>query len=85
MNETRPWKVHVDIAGVPGPPLILPVPLPSPRDALNLVKDSMRAVLLADHGAGGTEYTISVFPPGYRAGDVSTLAEKVTLVGMPAS
>lgn len=82
-EQQRPWKVHVDIAGVPGPPLVLPVPLPSAREALDYVKGSVRETLWATYGAGGSEYTVSVFPSGYRAGDASTLAEKVTLVTMP--
>lgn len=83
MTHSKLWKVHVDVAGVPGPPLVLPVPVPSAREALDLVKASVREELWAVHGAGGSEYTVSVFPSGYRAGDCSVLAEKVTLVTMP--
>jgi hypothetical protein len=40
----------------------------------------MREVLATSGLAGGFEYTVSVFPPGHRAGDHPVMAEKVTLV-----
>lgn len=85
MHETRPWKVHVEFAGRPGKPLVLPVALPTAEEALQLVKGAVRDILLASESPGGSEYTISVFPPGYRAGDESTVAETVTLVTMRRS
>jgi hypothetical protein len=82
IHQSKPWKVHVTVAGVPGPPLVIPVPVPTAREALDRVKGSMREVLGSTYGAGATEYTASVFPSGYRAGDESVLAEKVTLVAI---
>lgn len=78
----RRWSVHVDFAGLDRAPLILRVPLETPEEALEFVKASVRDALLASEGPGGSEYTVSVFAPGYRAGDESVLAEKVTLVTM---
>ncbi|WP_055693404.1 hypothetical protein [Streptomyces prasinopilosus] len=75
------WKVHVTFEGREGEPLVLPVLSTSPRDALDQVKTGIRETLLGEE-PGGSEYTVSVFPPGYRAGDESVLAEKVTLVTM---
>lgn len=76
------WSVHVEFAGVAEPPLALRVPVASPDEALGVVKESVRDILLASEEPGASEYTISVFRPGYRAGDQSVLAEKVTLVTM---
>lgn len=78
----RPWSVHVDFAGLDRTPLILHVPLDTAEEALEFVKASVRDVLLASEEPGGSEYTVSAFAPGYRAGDESVLAEKVTLVTM---
>lgn len=75
------WSVHVDFAGIERP-LILSVPLESPEAAMQFVKESVRDILLAGEGPGGSEYTISVFAPGYRVGDESVLAERITLVTM---
>lgn len=82
MTAMRPWKVHVDVAGRPGPALVLPVDLPSPEEALRHAKDLMREVVLLSEESGGGEYTVSVFPSGYRAGDLSLVAEKVTYATM---
>ena len=76
------WSVHVDFAGATEQPLELRVPVASPEEALEFVKESVRDILLASEEPGGSEYTISVYQPGYRAGDESVLAEKVTLVTM---
>lgn len=76
------WSVHVDFAGATEQPLVLRVPLSSPQEALGFVKESVRDILLSSEETGGSEYTISVFRPGYRVGNESVLAEKVTLVTM---
>jgi hypothetical protein len=76
------WKVHVAVEGRTGKPLVVPVASATPREALEQVKEGMREILMLSEQPGGSEYTISVFRPGYRKGDESVLAEKVTLVTM---
>lgn len=76
------WSVCVDFTGATEQPPALRVPVESPEEALKFVKESVRDILLASEEAGGSEYTISVYQPGYRAGDESVLAEKISLVTM---
>ena len=85
MTNMRPWKVHVAVEGRQGPALVLPVDLPSPEEALRHTKDLMREVVLLTEQPGGGQYTVSVFPSGYRAGDRSLVAEKVTYATMRRS
>ncbi|MEU1497282.1 hypothetical protein [Streptomyces sp. NPDC005732] len=76
------WSVRVDFEGADRVPLGLRVHVDSPEEALAIVKESVRDILLASEEPGGSEYTIGVFEPDYRAGDESVLAEKISLVTM---
>lgn len=76
------WSVQVAVAGHLGQPLVVRVDAPSPEEALGQMRDAMREIRLLSEEPGGSEYTISVFHPGYREGDLSVVAEKITLVTM---
>lgn len=76
------WSVQVAVEGQTGKPLAVRIEAPSPEAALQQMRDAMREIRLLSEEPGGSEYTISVFHPGYRKGDLSVIAEKVTLVTM---
>ncbi|MGW1436819.1 hypothetical protein ACWD7M_16410 [Streptomyces griseus] len=50
------------------------------RESLEAVKSGVREVLLLSECPGGSTYTVSVYAPGCRAGDLSVIAEDVTLI-----
>ncbi|WP_372344718.1 hypothetical protein [Streptomyces sp. KL116D] len=76
------WSVQVAVEGHAGKPLAVRVEASSPEEALQQMKGAMREIRLLSEEPGGSEYTISVFHPGYREGDLSVVAAKVSLVTM---
>ncbi|MFE4863251.1 hypothetical protein [Streptomyces sp. NPDC056670] len=83
VHEKR-WYVEVAFAGLVGPPQKLRVVAASPQGALDHTKGRVRNELIAQKSTRSVEYTIGVFPLGCRAGDISMLAETVTLTPCPA-
>ncbi|MFH8483042.1 hypothetical protein [Streptomyces sp. NPDC018055] len=74
------WFVEVAFTGRAGPPVTLAVYAPTAQETLGVVRSGVREVLLLSEPPGGSGYTVSVYAPGCRAGDLSVAAETVTLI-----
>jgi hypothetical protein len=73
------WSVQVEINDLG--PRMLTVDQSTAADALALTKAQVREMLMG-LPPGGSEYTVSVFAPGFRVGDQSLCAERVSMVTM---
>ncbi|MFJ9574555.1 hypothetical protein [Streptomyces bacillaris] len=86
MVSVKNFVVEVEFDRLPPgtPPLRIPVQRRTAGEALEMVKH----VLLESETkgavpAGGSVFTIAVFPESYEAGDESLVAERIRLVTMP--
>ncbi|MFJ2218255.1 hypothetical protein ACIQVO_38670 [Streptomyces sp. NPDC101062] len=84
--DVKNFIVEVEFDGlIPGaPPLRIPVQQQTPYDALRMVKHALlESETRGAVPAGGSAFTIAVFPEYYEAGTESLVAERITLVTMP--